>query len=73
MDPTRLEFSPVRLRQIQYLVEEIRRRQAAYSPPQSPQPCRRTRQYPQRPAQPAVVVRAPRQAPSGMNRTTRAP
>lgn len=46
MDPTRLEFSPVRLRQIQYLVEEIRRRQAAYSSPQSPQPCRRTRQYP---------------------------
>lgn len=46
MDPTRLELSPERLRKLQHLVEEIRRRQAAYPPPKPPQPRRRTRQYP---------------------------
>lgn len=46
MDPTRLELSPERLRQIRHLVEEIRRRQAAYPSPKPPQRRRRTRQYP---------------------------
>lgn len=46
MDPTRLELSPERLRQIQHLVEESRQRQAMYPPPKPPQRRRGTRQYP---------------------------